>query len=441
MTAFDHDTLIRVALTPDDAVRAPADLGDEIHRAVQATAQRRRPFDLSRFNWPARSSPAFVALLLMLLLVLLAGSLILLSRLPSPPSRLTTYHGGPERTGVMPGPGPQGDPVIDWEAQRNGALPFTIMPVVADGRVFVADDSGTTGALEETTGDELWRASVGSPIHASPVLVGGYVIVGSDFGDVVALRATDGAEVWRFSASGRVSASLIAVDQTVYVGSEDGDLHALAVASGEEIWSISTGGSINRGPAISDGVIYVGARGGLLSAIDAANRTTLWSVELGDGDVGTPAVAGEAVYVARGIESTTESPHDLVALAASDGSVRWSFASASGQQVHLGAVGDDLVYALSEDSNVYALDPGTGAVAWSHATDARIGSLASLVDAVLYVSSTDGTVRALDAATGRLRWSVRLRGEPTMPAVINGRVVVGTTLGQVVAIAGTDDVP
>lgn len=441
MTAFDRDTLMKRALMPHETIHAPADLGDDIIRAVLTTPQRRRRFTVPPLGWPRQHSPVSVVLLLTMLLVLLLGALVVLSRLSAPAARLTMYHGGPERSGVMPGPGPEGDPIVVWDAQRNGALGVTIMPIVAEGQVFVVDDSGTVAALDETHGQLLWEYSVGSPIRASPVWVDGLVVVGSDSGDVVAVRATDGTEAWRFVASGPVSASLTVVEQTVYVGSEDEYLYALEAASGRLQWSTPVGGPVTRGPAISNGVIYVGARGGRFSAVDTASRETLWSVELGDGDVGTPAVVDGIVYVGRGIEATTTSPQDLVALAATDGSWLWSFAPISGQQVHLGAVGDDLVYAVSEDNSVYALDPATGAVTWSHPTDGRIGSLAALVGGVLYVSSTDGTVRAVDAATGNFHWSVAVDGEPAMPAVINGRVFVGTTMGRVYAIGGTEAAP
>ena len=437
MTAFERDTLIRVALTPDDTVQAPAGLGDDIGRAVRTTPQRRPWLAIPRLGWPAQASPTFLVLLLTMLLVLLLGSLIVLSRLPVA-ARLATYHGDAERSGLMPGPGPLGDPVVAWEANRHGAMGATSMPLVADGRVFVADDSGSVAALDESDGDELWEVAVGSPTRGSSVWVAGLIVVGSDSGTVVALRAADGTEVWRFLASGPVSASLAAVGEIVYVGSEDGYLYALDAASGELHWSVPAGGPITSGPAIFESVIYVGAVGGRFSAIEAASQAVNWSAELGPGGVTTPAVTNETIYAGRGFEAS-QAPHDLVALAVADGSQRSVFESPSGRQVFVGAVGEDLLYAVSEDNNVYALDPATGAVIWWHTTDGRVGALAGLVDGVLYVSSTDGTVRALDAATGALRWSLAVEGEPTMPAVINGRVIVGTTLGKVVAIAGSSD--
>jgi hypothetical protein len=45
-------------------------------------------------------------------------------------------------------------------------------------------------------------------------------------------------------------------------------------------------------------------------------------------------------------------------------------------------------------------------------------------------------VRAIDASGGSLLWVRSVVGEPTLPVVVNGRVIVGTTLGKVVAIGG-----
>ena len=437
MTTFDRDTLIRQALTPSAAVTAPEELGDEIYRSVVATPQRRPAFGFVRASLSLAPSPAAVVLLMTMLALLLIGSFIVLSRLPPPPSQLTMHHGGPGRTGVMPGPGPAGDVFLAWEVQRGGAMGVTMMPLVVDGSVLVADDSGTVASLDEITGEEAWSINVGSPILSSPVLFDDLVVVGSIEGVVSAHDTTDGSEHWRFEASGSVSASLAVVDDTIYVGSEEGILHALDATDGRERWQMSVGGPITSGPAVADDVIYVGATGGRFSAIDARSGAVLWSVELGPGGLTTPAVAMGTVYVGLGFDAP-EPPHDLVALDVVDGSERWTFASPSGRQVYLGAVGVDLVYAVSDDGSAYGLRPATGDVVWNHETGGRVGALAGLVREALYVSGTDWTVRALDAATGTRLWLVDVEGEPTIPAVLNGRVIVGTTYGKVVAIAGTE---
>ncbi|MDP9270988.1 MAG: PQQ-binding-like beta-propeller repeat protein, partial [Chloroflexota bacterium] len=149
-----------------------------------------------------------------------------------------------------------------------------------------------------------------------------------------------------------------------------------------------------------------------------------------------PAVGDGRVYVGRGLHASAP-PHDLVAMDVRDGSFLWSFASPAGLQVHMGGLANGVVYAVSDDGNVYALDAATGVQRWTAHTNGSIGTLAGLVDDIVYVSSADQTIRALDGPTGEQLWSITVKGTPTMPAVIDGRVIVGTSLGRVVAIGGS----
>jgi serine/threonine-protein kinase len=97
-------------------------------------------------------------------------------------------------------------------------------------------------------------------------------------------------------------------------------------------------------------------------------------------------------------------------------------------------VTDRILYAVSDDGKVYAVDLATHAPLWTATTQGALGTLASLVGNTLYVSSADRSVYAFDASTGATLWSVPVVGGPTMGAVVDGSVYVGTTLGQVDAI-------
>ena len=168
MNTSDRDLMIRLALTPSADVQAPADLGDSIYREIVRTPQRRGLVRLGRLGWLPTPSPLLATLALLALLIV--GLLIAVLSRPAAPPALAMYHGGPDRTGVMPGPGPR-DPVeIEWETSRNGALPFNSMPVPADGRLFVGDDSGVLAALDQDSGSVLWEEDVGSPIRGSPAI-------------------------------------------------------------------------------------------------------------------------------------------------------------------------------------------------------------------------------------------------------------------------------
>src|SRR5438105_2253512 len=105
MTMNDRDALIRLAIAPPADAGAPAGLAEAIHDELVRTPQRRGLVRFGRFGYLPALSPAALALLALSLL----GAALLIAALARPPAPvLTTYHGGPDRTGVMPGPGPMG---------------------------------------------------------------------------------------------------------------------------------------------------------------------------------------------------------------------------------------------------------------------------------------------------------------------------------------------
>jgi outer membrane protein assembly factor BamB len=63
------------------------------------------------------------------------------------------------------------------------------------------------------------------------------------------------------------------------------------------------------------------------------------------------------------------------------------------------------------------------------------------VDDVIYIPSEDRFIYAVDVRTGNGIWKFPVTGAPNVPAVIDGRIFVGTALGKVIAIGGTEPTP
>lgn len=435
MTMHDRYALIRAALTPDSSITAPADLGDAILAEVAVTRQRSSTPWLRGVRWVP--SPAAAAALLVLAAMLLVAAIGALSRLEAPVPLLTTYHGGPDRTGVMPGPGPAGLLRVAWESQRNGAIHFTVMPLVADDLVVVADDGGFLTALDEATGAERWSRQLPGALLATPVILEGLVVAADEDGAIGAFALADGSPRWEADAGGPVSASLSIADGGVLISTENGGLVLLEPATGAERWRVAVDGPIVRGPAVAGGVIFVGTENGSLLAVDAATQRTIWARDdLGPNRAGTPAVVDGRVYVGLGLEGDPD-PGTIHVLDARTGADVWSFAIGSVEQVHVGAVGDGRVFGVSTDATVIALAAADGRVLWTIETGSPNGALAGLAGDSLFVSSGDGSIRSIDVADGSVRWTYEVAGDPTIPVVIDGRVFVGTSRGLVVSIAGT----
>jgi outer membrane protein assembly factor BamB len=440
MNRRDRDTLIRTALTPAEDTAVPAGLAEDIHARIVATPQR--PAGLA--GWLSRPAAgqargsglgwSTAATVLLLALLLIATILAVAQRLtPVLPTDVLTYHGNSAQTGVMPGPGPAGEPVIDWQASLPGPMGSLNMPIVHEAAVYLADQRGTLSVLDEDSGAKLWEAGDLVGIAGTPVAADGLVIVGTEEGSVVAFDPATRQPRWRSSIGTTIDASLASLDGVVLAGGADGLIHRLSARDGAKIDAIEVGGPILRSPAIAGGVVYAVADGGLVVAFDAATGANRWRVDLGSGEVATPAVSSGFVYVTHGVDGSGQ-PYELLALDVRDGAVVWRWLAPTSARLFVGAVADDGVYAVSEDRSVYRLDGATGeGRAWYTADDA-IGSLASVVGDTLYVASADGTVHALDRETGGRRWAIAVEGAPTMPVVVNGRVIVATSLGQVVAL-------
>ena len=249
MTTNDRDAMIRLAISPPADLLAPADLGDAIYREVLATPQRRGIVRLGRLGL----GPGAVADAAHDRAARPAGRRARRRwGVPAPePPLLSMYHGGPDRTGVMPGPGPAGDVTIAWDIQRTGAVAFTSMPLPAGERVFVADLDGMLAALDPGTGATIWQEDVGGAVYGAPALVDGLVVVGTEAGEVVALDVVTGADAWRRELdAGAVLASPLVAGGVIYAGTERDRLFALAPADGHVVWSIETGGGGHARPRL-----------------------------------------------------------------------------------------------------------------------------------------------------------------------------------------------
>ena len=203
MTAFDRDDLIRLALTPDEAVQAPADLADDIRQAIAKTPQRRSlvPW-VGVTRWIPSPSRTVVLAAILGVLVIVGLLVAVASRRPSSPVDLTMYRGGPERTGILPGPGPRGVPSEAWQGDLHGPVPVQVMPIVHDGLVLVADGGGYLMAFAETDGTVRWEIDVESPVRSSPIIVGDLVVVGTGAGDLIAYELASQRERWRQQPGG-----------------------------------------------------------------------------------------------------------------------------------------------------------------------------------------------------------------------------------------------
>jgi eukaryotic-like serine/threonine-protein kinase len=201
---------------------------------------------------------------------------------------------------------------VAWRVSPSGATtspPWVPSPAAADGRIFVADNTGKVFALDAATGKRIWRKELSSRVNTSMLVIGKTVVAGTSDGYLVRLASDTGEIATRLKLPGLPygtlisspplllmlvkgdAANLIAFDTgadkirwqqrtpkewttyrplvvgaTVLVGSEDKELCAFDLSDGGERWCRAVAG-VPRGLGISsDRILYVGTLGGRVSA-------------------------------------------------------------------------------------------------------------------------------------------------------------------------------
>jgi outer membrane protein assembly factor BamB len=320
-----------------------------------------------------------------------------------------------------------------------------------------------------------WRFHIKAKIFSSPTVSNGLVYIGGTDGRLYAVREDDGSMLWSFKTKGAVNSTPAVSGGAVFISSRDGNVYSVDAATGRERWRFVTGGERRftapgihgmqpkmevmpdpfdiflSSPAIAEGVLYVGSGDHNVYAIDAADGRLRWKFTTGNVVHASPAIAGGSVYIGSW-------DRYFYAIDSRSGALRWKFATGDDRKIYnqvgiagSAAVSGNLVYFGCRDSKFYALDARTGRLAWSHDEHGSwvIASPAVDRDVVYYTTSDGRSFRALDAGTGRELFSVpygafafsspAIAGEIAYFGTFDGRLyAVNTATGRIAAIFSTD---
>ena len=132
-------------------------------------------------------------------------------------------------------------------------------------------------------------------------------------------------------------------------------------------------------------------------------------------------------------------PHQLYALDASSGHVRWTWAAPSGKELYVGGVDGSLAIVHSADHNVHALtlppDSIQPTLLWTFTSGGPVGSAPAIAGGVVYIAGGDRTVYAVNEQTGKRIWAQAVSGNPGAIGVVGDSLYVATDLGRVIAIS------
>lgn len=187
------------------------------------------------------------------------------------------------------------------------------------------------------------------------------------------------------------------------VGDASGTVTALDIRSGRPRWKHKTGGAVYTTPAVNGGRVFVTSTDGSIYALKVETGRRLWRHALTRPIVASPLAAGDRVY-------TGSSEAKYVALDAATGKEIWSFGGVKGFIEARPLMHDGKVIFGAWDQHLYALDAGSGTLAWAWKSD-RPGTLLSpaacepvAARGKVFIAAPDRFLTAIDAKTGATLW-------------------------------------
>jgi outer membrane protein assembly factor BamB len=298
---------------------------------------------------------------------------------------------------------------------RSGEI--STAPVIGDGRIFVIDAASVVRSFDAGSGARGWRFDTEPEDTRSEGVGGGLaydqgkVYAATGYAQVVALEAGSGRQIWRTQLTAPARAAPTVGDGRVFAVTIDGQLHALDIQNGSRLWTHTSSGESAgfygmASPALSGGVLVAGFTSGEVVALRADTGRVLWNDAL-SGVVRTDTIAG--LPDIRGLP----------------------------------VIDRGLVFVASNGGRTASIDLRTGGRNWER----EIGSRHTpwVAGENIFVTGTDNRLSCLVRRDGRVRWVRQLpqfrlpdrrrdRLEWTGPILAGGRVVVASSLGQLLAV-------
>jgi len=241
-------------------------------------------------------------------------------------------------------------------------------------------------------------------------------------GEIVAVDLLHGGVRWRTEMA--TALAPIAGDGVVIVAGAD-ELLALEATDGRIRWRVPVPEGIASPPLLDTGWVLIGTRQGRVLALHADDGRTLWAAEVGAPVTVRPFAAASGAYV-------SVSDGRVVSLNITDGTVRWErrVGESPGDLLVL----EDRLFVGARDQYwyFYALQTGTGKVAWRQRTGGSPMGAADVDISHVYHVAMDHILYAFARGGGSRRWHQLLTFRPSSgPLVLGGIVAVAGVSAEV----------
>lgn len=364
--------------------------------------------------------------------------LILLFSACTPPAPRSEADGGKSWPLFRGEPGLSGysevalpeNPTLLWTYKSSSRTSSS--PVIYNQTAYWSDKRGHIYGIG-AGGQPVFAYDFATAIEASPMISDSVLYIGRIDGFMCALSLTEKDTLWSFETLGQISASpntgVVEEKEAVIFGSYDNFLYCVEKKSGKEIARFESGYYINGAAAVLQKYFISGGCDAWLRIIDGETGKATDSLELDTYIPASPAIYGKDCYIADhagnvyalSIESGKIISHRKIAAATDN----------SGAFVSVPAISPAMLYIISDDRHLYAIDRKTGETRWKYLQKGSSGESSPLVCSNKIISCTkSGIVSILSAGRGELLWEYDTGEQITAsPAVVRGYFYILTAKG------------
>ena len=360
--------------------------------------------------------------------------------------------------------------ITGWRITIPGERPLAT-PAVVDGKVFLGGGFGSHEfyAFDAATGQRLWTYQTTDDGPTAAVVENGYIVFNTESCELEIIT-TNGKPVWKKWLGDPLMSMPAVADGKVYMaypnsrGDKKHYVAAFDLRTGKELWTQPIAGEIITAPVLDEKRVYLASVEGTLFSFQQDDGKLLWQEK--KNATSAPVVWNQQCYFARREETAVSRNGKTVAQQNEVVAVRGTAAASPTRGIQpTFRAADYLDYAKRAKSPreeaSQSLDATVG-FAGAAKGDAKIllaranlgqasvhgvwayqGSKPFIDGGRLYSSMGD-TVQSVDPKTEKVFWKKTLHDKKeaelldsmlTPPAIVNGKLFVGTIFGEVMALS------
>jgi outer membrane protein assembly factor BamB len=312
---------------------------------------------------------------------------------------------------------------------------------VLGGEVSVEVDpalAGVSVTLPGATTNAEWAQPGGNAAKSM-----GHLTLGTSLGQAWRVSIGEGS-----SPKARLGAGPVLGGGKIFTMDTQGNVRAISPENGATLWQTQVRGDVSERVVFGGGVSYDNGRvyatngGGFAAALNADTGASIWQVRPGGPLRGAPTIANDNVYV-------VSQDNQLYALNPADGALRWTgagtveIAGVFGSGAPAAAQGTVVAGFSSGELNAYRYENGRNLWQDALARTSISTTVTSMsdIDAApvidlgrVYAVGYGGRMVALELTTGQRIWEINVAGTST-PWVAGSWIFVVTADGKLLCIA------